>query len=210
MTPLTLQLATSSSLADATRYAKPLTECMARWEINNPNRIAAFLANVTVETWGLEAGQMRGLAAVEESLYYSTADRLREIFPSLFVKARGGRYVAEQFTRNHAALSRLRYEGFHGRGLLHLTWRENYAEAGKALGFDYVGKPALVMEPWHACATACWFWADHKQLNEPADALELFAIRKAINGPAALKLVEVKRQRIVAIAAMRDPGTAQA
>lgn len=196
MNNMMLAHCTGSTLANATTYAQAMTECMAHWKINTPDRQAAFLANVAIET--------ANLSAVEESLYYTTPDRLREIFPSLFVLAKGGRYKAEDYTRNSAKLSALRYKGFHGRGMLHLTWEANYKLAGDAIGFDYVSNPKLVMVPWHACATACWFFAEYKGLNQLADRVDLFAVRQAINGPAALKLVEVKRQRLTALVALRD------
>jgi putative chitinase len=194
MNNMLLAHCTGATLENATPYAKPLTEIMARFEINTPERISTFLANVSHET--------AQLTAMQENLYYSSPDRLREVFPSLFVKARGGKYVAEQYARNPPALSLLRYAGYHGRGLLHLTWKENYAAAGAALGFDYVKSPQLVMEPWHACATAAWFWTS-KNLNYYADTLDLYGVRLRINGPAALGLIETKRQRVLAAAAIR-------
>lgn len=173
-------------------YVDHLVVFLARYAINTPARLAPFLGNVAVET--------RYLRAVEEDLTYTTADRLREIFPSLFVAARGGKYQAEQYTRNPAALSRLKYSGYHGRGLMHLTWLDAYQAAGAALGHDYVGRPELVMEPAHACATACWFWTEYKGLNAYADRGDLVGIRKRVNGAAALGLADVQLYSTKALA----------
>ena len=196
----TLAACTSSPIALASRYAAHLAPALVRFDINTDERIASFLANVAIET--------RYLQAVEEDLNYTTSDRLRLIFPSLFVAARGGKYMADNFKRNPEALSRLKYLGFHGRGLMHLTWQATYKEAGFALGFDYVSNPALVMEPEHACLTACWFWAAYKNLNVLADACDMYGIRRLVNGPACLGLVEVKAQRLVALKALKTAAAA--
>lgn len=196
MDHLKLAAACGANLEHAVPYAKPLTELMQRFEINTVDRIAAFLANVRHET--------ANLAKVQEDLYYTTPARLREVFPSLFVPPKG-KQPAEQYVRNSAALSKLRYAGYHGRGLMHLTWKENYALAGAALGFDYVKNPELLVQPWHACASACWYWSEYKDLNRLADKVDLFEIRRLINGDRALGFVETKRFRLAALAVLRSP-----
>ncbi|WP_447775618.1 glycoside hydrolase family 19 protein [Variovorax boronicumulans] len=187
----TLARCTGSTPGAAALYAGHLTVQMERFEIDTRARTAAFLANVSAET--------QRLAAVEEDLNYRTADRLRLIFPSLFVAAKGGKHRAEDYVRRPAALSELRYRGYHGRGLLHLTWLDAYAAAGAALGFDYVGKPSLVSLPEHAAATACWFWAEFKKLNPAADRGDMYEIRGKVNGPARLQLAETMSLRTTAL-----------
>jgi putative chitinase len=97
-----------------------------RFGIHSDSAIAAFLGQLVVESEGLEK--------VEENLHYTTAARLREIFPSLFVQ---GGHRAEDYVRNAKGLSKLRYKGFHGRGLIQLTWEDAYVAAGQALGADF-------------------------------------------------------------------------
>lgn len=41
---------------------------------------------------------------------------------------------------------------FHGRGLVQLTWKTNYATAGKALGIDLVGHPELALDMVNAAS----------------------------------------------------------
>ena len=36
---------------------------------------------------------------------------------------------------------------FYGRGLVQITWAENYARFGKLLGIDLTGKPELALDP---------------------------------------------------------------
>ena len=38
-------------------------------------------------------------------------------------------------------------KAYFGRGFVQLTWRDNYARAGRALGLDLVHKPELALEP---------------------------------------------------------------
>lgn len=187
LTATTLARCTRATVSAAAPYVDPLNRGMARFAIDqNHMRIAGLLATAAIET--------QYLTAVEENLNYSTPARLRLIFPSLFVPARGGRYVAEEYVRNKGGLSKIKYAGYHGRGLAHLTWKDAYKAAGDALGFDYVGQPQIVMEPEHAALTACWFWAEYKHLNPVADRGDLNEIRRRVNGEAMLQLAEFKAQ----------------
>lgn len=186
---------TDSTPERAEPYVKPLRLAMARFEIDTATRAAPLLANIGVETLYLRA--------VEENLRYTTADRLREIFPGLFRPPKG-KHRAEDYTSNPAALSRLRFNGFHGRGLLHLTWEDAYRAAGEALGQDYVNNPAHVMRPDDAALTACWFWRDYKHLNPIADAWNLREIRRRVNGEAVLELAKTVSMAERNLALLRD------
>lgn len=179
---------TSAQFDRAQLFAEPLTAAMERFKINTKNRQACFLATVAVESDHLEE--------LEEGLGYSTADRLRLIFPSLF---RTGKADAKDYVRNPKALSQLRYGGFHGRGLIQLTWEKNYKAAGDALGFDYVGNPDLLLQPEHAALTAAWFFSDHAHCLPAADALDMFDITGKVNGPKRLKLPERRSQMNLAL-----------
>jgi len=178
----TLARCTGATRADAERYAWHLTDAMARFAIDdNSMRTACFLGQCGVES--------DNLTSMQEGLNYTTADRLRFIFPSLFVAAKGGRYQAEDYVRNPKGLSALKYKGYHGRGLIQLTWAETYLAASKDLGFDYVARPELVLEPMHAALTACWFFAKHKPCLAPADLGDVKEVTRLVN-PALLKLAE--------------------
>lgn len=176
---------TGATRANAELYAWPLSDAMDRFGITSASAAACLLGQVAIETEG------RGgpLSAVEEDLYYTSADRLRAVFPSLFVK---GAYRAEDYVRNPGGLSQLRYKGFHGRGLTHLTWLDTYRDASDALGFDYVANPALVVQPKHAALTACWFFAAYKGCLPAAERGDVYDVTGRVNGPARLKLAERK------------------
>ena len=184
-----LAAATSAPYGNAQTYHQPLLDAMGRFDICSLQRQAAFLATVSVES--------ARLSSPEESLYYKDPDRLARIYPRAFKNAA----AAVPYARNPQGLSELLYKGHHGRGLIQLTWRRNYERASEALGFDYVGNPALVATPKHAALTAAWFWHDAK-CNEPADKGDMTEVTRRVNGPARMHLAERKAQYEIALKAL--------
>ena len=73
---------------------------------------------------------------------------------------------------------------FKGRGLIQLTGRKNYTEYGHDIGEDLlsdVGAKRVAEEDRLAVDVACWYWAT-RGLNDPADADDLEAVTRRING----------------------------
>ena len=184
-----LASATSAPYGNAKTYHQPLLDAMGRFDICSLQRQAAFLATVSVES--------ARLSSPEESLYYKDPDRLARIYPRAFKNAA----AAVPYARNPQGLSELLYKGHHGRGLIQLTWRRNYERASEALGYDYVGNPALVATPKHAALTAAWFWHDAK-CNDPADNGDMTEVTRRVNGPALMHLAERKAQYEIALKAL--------
>ena len=184
-----LASATSAPYGNAKTYHQPLLDAMGRFDICSLQRQAAFLATVSVES--------ARLSSPEESLYYKDPDRLARIYPRAFKNAA----AAVPYARNPQGLSELLYKNYHGRGLLGLTWRRNYERASEALGYDYVGNPALVATPKHAALTAAWFWHDAK-CNDPADKGDMTEVTRRVNGPALMHLAERKAQYEIALKAL--------
>ena len=184
-----LAAATSAPYGNAQTYHPHLQSAMAQFDINSLQRQAAFLATVAVES--------QHLSAVEEGLYYKDASRLARIYPRAFKNAA----AAVPYARNPQGLSELLYKGYAGKGLIQLTWRRNYERASDALGYDYVGNPALVATPKHAALTAAWFWHDAK-CNEPADKGDMTEVTRRVNGPALMHLAERKAQYEIALKAL--------
>ena len=197
MTPNQLSQATGSNLANANKYLEPLITSMARFEINTLKRKAAFLATVAVESRSPQTG---GLGAVEEGLYYSTPERLESIFITAF-----GRSVeaARPFIKNPKALSQKLYQGFHGRGLIQLTWERNYKACGEGLGVDFVADPDLLTTPKYAALSAGWYWGTNN-CNAAADAGDMTAVTRIVNGPALMHLSERIEQYMVALGALPE------
>jgi putative chitinase len=168
-------------------YQEPLAAACQRFDITTQPRLAAFLAQCNVESGAF--------VHAEENLYYSSPERVRQIFPSA-VPSLGD---AARLVRNPQALANVVYAGrngngaassgdgwrYRGRGLIQLTGRDNYADAAESLHQPYLDNPDLVASPEHAAMTAAWYWHVHK-LNVLADAGLVDAITKAVNGRAML------------------------
>lgn len=175
MTVEQLAAATGATVANAARFHKALVSAMERFNIDTPARKAAFLATVSVES--------ARLTTTEEGLYYRDAHRLARIYPRAFkTPAEASKYVA-----NPKGLGQLLYQGYWGRGLIQLTWKENYKKAGDALGFDYVKNPDLVASVAHAALTAAWYWSSNG-CNLAADREDMKSVTRLVNGPGMMHL----------------------
>jgi putative chitinase len=73
---------------------------------------------------------------------------------------------------------------YRGRGLKQITFRDNYAACGNALGLDLVSQPDLLAtDDILAARSAGWFWKT-KGCNELADRGDFAGTTRIINGPA--------------------------
>ena len=168
-------------------FADPLNSACAQFDIATPARCAAFIGQCVAESAAFQH--------LEENLYSSTPERVRQIFPSRVPSLAD----AARLVRNPQALANRVYahrlgngdeatgDGwrYRGRGIVQLTGRANYADAAEALGVDYLAQPDLVAQPVDACLTAAWYWHSAK-LNVLADSSQIDAITRAINGAAML------------------------
>jgi len=178
----------------AKQFADPLAAACDRFDIRSAAQQSGLVAQCRVES--------SNFTRLEENLFYTTAERIKQIFPSRVLNMG----QAATLVRNPQALANCVYAGrrgngteasgdgwrFRGRGLIQLTGRSGYSDAGTELGFDYLGHPELVAEPSHACLTAAWYWAVRK-LNILAESGQWDAITRAVNGPGMLH-ADLRRQ----------------
>jgi putative chitinase len=164
------------------QVAQALAEAMPAARIETLPRIAAFLAQV-----GHESG---GLVRLVENLNYS-APGLAATWPGRFTDTS----LATRLARNPEAIANYVYANrlgngdtvsgdgwrYRGRGLIQVTGRANYAEAGKALMLPLIDEPQLLEQPGPAARSACWFWRT-RGCNELADADQFMQITRKING----------------------------
>ncbi len=175
----------------AERIAPWLQPAALRFGLGTNARLCAFLGQAH-----LESGAFRRL---EENLLYTTAERIRAVWPSRFASVA----AAQPFVRQPERLANHVYAGrlgngpaasgdgwrFRGRGLKQLTGRANYARAAMGVGRPYLHTPDRVAEPEDAVLTAAWFW-QAAGCNAMADRGDIDAITRAINGPAMLAAAE--------------------
>lgn len=179
--------ATGATIPLAATWQPWLIAAMERFDINTPQRVAAFLSQI-----GVESG---GLCELVENLDYSSA-ALMEQWPTRFTPAEAQLYgrtsahpANQQMIANIAYANRMGNgdvasgDGwlFIGRGAIQLTGRANYRAAGAALNMPLEYMPEQVAQPQAASLTAAWYWAEHG-CNAMADGGHIAAITQAING----------------------------
>ncbi len=172
------------SAAVVDRFVEPLAAACARWGIDTPARVAAFLAQAAHES-----GELRHL---QENLNYS-ASALVRVWPNRFTLDDAVRFesrpeaIANRVYANRMGNGDERSgdgSRYRGRGIFQLTGRANYAAASIGVCGDadtLLVNPELVADPAYACETAGWYWAD-RDLNALADVGDFRALTRAING----------------------------
>jgi len=141
--------------ARAAKWAEPLSDACGFYTIQTPLQVAAFLAQI-----GLESGRLR---------------YVREIWgPTLWQENYEGRLDLGNVEPGDGSK-------FRGRGLIQITGRANYRRCGDALGLDLINRPERLEVPTHAAMSAAWFWDAH-HLNELADVGDMRHITRMING----------------------------
>jgi len=168
----------------------PLSDACSRFHINTSQRIAAFLSQI-----GVESAQ---LTALVENLNYS-AQGLANTWPNRYSNtgkaggapnalalglARKPQQIANNVYANRFGNgSEASGDGFkyRGRSLIQITFHDNYAVCGKAIGLDLVAQPELLELPENAAVAAAWFFDLHG-CNSLADSGRFAAITRAING----------------------------
>ncbi len=162
-----------------------LSQLLPEYEINTPQRIAAFVAQCAHESGGF--------MVLKENLNYKAAT-LRKIFPKYFpTDAMAAEYAAKP--NKQEAIANLVYanrmgnggpetgDGYRycGRGLIQLTGKSNYSWFAASLGIP-VEEAAEYLQTFEGAAqSACWFW-ETNNLNRFADAGDIKGLTKAING----------------------------
>ena len=163
-------------------WAEPLAEVFHRYEINTPDRQAAFIGQCAHESGNFKT--------LEVNLNYS-AESLMKVWPSRFPTLE----AAKPYHRNPEKIANKVYGGrmgngpeetgdgwlYHGRGLIQLTGKDNYMLASDALSMDFIHSPDYVLVPKYAALTAGWYW-NKRSLNKEADAKDYTAMTKKING----------------------------
>jgi len=162
-----------------------LAQLLPEYQINTPQRIAAFIAQCAHES--------AGFTALKENLNYRPAT-LRKIFPKYFpTDALANEYCSrpnkQEAIANKVYANRMSNgpeesgDGYRycGRGLIQLTGKENYTWFAASLDIS-VEEAAQYLETFEGAAqSACWFW-ETNNLNQWADKGDILTLTKRING----------------------------
>jgi len=158
-----------------------LSQALPDYEINTPQRIAAFLAQCAHESGSF--------TAIKENLNYK-AESLCKVWPRYFNAGN-----AAQYAHNQEAIANRAYGGrmgngpeesgdgwkFCGRGLIQLTGRSNYQAFADSIQIS-IDDASEYLKTFEGCVqSACWFW-EANNLNQYADSGDILTMTKRING----------------------------
>jgi putative chitinase len=166
-------------------WHEALSQLLPDYDINTPQRIAAFVAQCAHESGNF--------MVLKENLNYRAAT-LRKIFPKYFpTDAIANDYATRLNKQMHIASrayanrmgngDEASQEGwkFCGRGLIQLTGKNNYQAFADSLEMDVNDVPEYLGTFEGAAQSACWFW-ETNNLNKWADAGDIKELTRRING----------------------------
>ena len=188
----------AAKVKDPDKWLEAITKTCESFQINTPQRIAAFIAQTAHESGGY--------TMLQENLNYS-ADTMAVVWANRFAEMgadkkpikENGKNKPNKFAlalhRKPEMIANVVYsnrmgngtiesgEGwkYRGRGLKQLTGKDNYTRCGQALGIDLVSNPDMLFDPEYAALSAGWFWNANK-LEKFADVEDLEGMTKKING----------------------------
>ena len=162
------------------------------------------VADYALPMWLAQLGHESALfERTVENLNYATVAQIRKTWPRRFPSNAS----AAPYVRNPQRLANEVYGNrlgnswpasgdgwkYRGRGLIQITGKDNYRDAGEALGLPLLEEPELLEDLVHAADAAGWFWNSHG-LNRFASNIN--ACTRAINGglnglPDRMRLYEL-------------------
>jgi putative chitinase len=187
MTQLTLdqlkQLLPKNPYVD--HWHRALAQLLPDYEINTPQRIAAFIAQCAHESGGF--------TALKENLNYR-AETLRKIFPKYFSNDEIAKQYASMPNKQEAIANKVYAsrmgngdeasgDGWRycGRGLIQLTGKNNYQAFADSIETPVEQVPEYLATFEGAAQSACWFW-ESNNLNKWADTGDIKELTRRING----------------------------
>ena len=162
-----------------------LSQLLPDYEINTPQRIAAFIAQCSHESGGF--------TSLQENLNYKPAT-LRKLFGKYFpTDALAEEYCSKP--NKQAAIANRVYASrmgngdeasgdgykYRGRGLIQLTGKSNYIAFADSLEISPEEASDYLATFEGAAQSACWFW-EANNLNQWADKGDIVTLTKRING----------------------------
>ena len=162
-----------------------LSQLLPDYEINTPQRAAAFIAQCSHESGGF--------TALKENLNYKW-ETLRRLFPKYFTTDDLAKAYANMPNKQEAIANRIYASRmgngpedsgdgyrFCGRGLIQLTGRDNYTFFAGSLDISVEEASEYLGTFEGAAQSACWFW-ETNSLNKWADTGDIKELTRRING----------------------------
>lgn len=157
-------------------------EILPEYDINTPERVAAFIAQCAHESGGFKF--------LKENLNYKAAS-LRSVFPKYFPTDD----LAKAYEKRPEKIANRVYANrmgngpeesgdgwrYCGRGLIQLTGKNNYTFFAGSLEIPLEECSEYLETFEGAVQSACFFW-DQNGLNKWADAKDILTLTKRING----------------------------
>lgn len=191
VTPDAIMAGTGCTSTLANAYLELLIGAMAKYSINTPRRVAAFLANVGEETGGLSKARenlnysAQGLANTWPSRYSSTGSAPPRTPNALAVSLNrrpeaiaNNVYANRLGNGNEASGDGWKYRGV---GWIQTTGAENIKKALTAIGLPANSDPSVLEQPAYAALSAAYYWQS-RGCNELADKDMFSATVKEVNG----------------------------
>jgi putative chitinase len=190
-----ITLAQFKKFAPHTKYAQqwydtlfsPQTELggkslLDEYQINTPKRVAAFLAQCAHESGGF--------VWLTENLNYSAAGLLKTFDKYFKDKATADAYARQPDKIANKVYANRMGNGpessgdgarYKGRGLIQVTGKDNYFWFAASLEITPEEASEYMQTFEGAAQSACWYW-EQASLNKLADAGDIEAMTKRING----------------------------
>jgi len=163
-------------------WYKALCDMLPKYEINTPQRVAAFVAQCAHESGNFKI--------LKENLYYR-AEGLMRIWPSRFSTLD----IANQYAMQPEKIANRAYADrmgngpessgdgwkYSGKGLIQLTGKDNYSRFAQSINMSIDQLPEYLVTFEGAVHSACWFW-NTKNLNQFADSNDILTTTQRING----------------------------
>jgi putative chitinase len=166
----------------AEQWYDALCQILPDYEIDTPQRLAAFLAQTAHESGGYRA--------IKENLNYRAASLMKvwpRHFPTMEIATA---YAGKQEKIANRAYGNRMGNGpeesgdgwrYAGKGLIQLTGKDNYTRYAQSLEMS-VEEASEHLTTFEGCVqSAAWFW-EANNLNQWADKGDILTLTKRING----------------------------
>jgi len=164
------------------KWYAALEQLLDDYEINTPQRVAAFVAQCAHESGNF--------VFIKENLNYKAASLMKtfaKYFPTADIAAQYANkperianrvYANRMGNGDEASGDGWRYCG---RGLIQLTGRDNYTFFAGSMDIPVEEAAEYLATFEGAAQSACWFW-ETNNLNRYADSGDIKGLTRAING----------------------------